>query len=63
MRVKQSIFLNFQGVEDDYCNIQDIHEKDQAYAGSKTDIDAVMYPEGGYFNSALQSEEDYVKVV
>ena len=24
---------------------------------------AVMYPEGGYFNSALQNEEDYVKVV
>ena len=50
-----------QGVEDDYCDIQEVKRTEKA--NHMYGANAVMYPEGGYFNSALQSEEDYVKNV
>ena len=53
-------YRSIQGVEDDYCDIQELKHTE---APSQIGANAVMYPEGGYFNSALQSEEDYVKNV
>jgi hypothetical protein len=55
-------------VEDDYCDIQEIQNSSESKhiiseIADDANVHAVMYPEGGYFNSSLQSEEDYVKVV
>ena len=55
-------------MEDDYCDIQEIQNSSESKhiineIVDDANVHAVMYPEGGYFNSSLQSEEDYVKVV
>ena len=58
-------------MEEDYCDIQEIRHGSKSASGDcvigatagEKELNAVMYPEGGYFNSALQNEEDYVKVV